>query len=745
MLISMATLVWFSATNIMKFSEQSIAKSSLAETKANRELTDEVMENIVENSVRLASSKIFDKIRNIRSIANLNNNVAYIRNATSIQTELVSLNKINSGIYSSFFYLEGTDYVISTDKGITSLKNYELIDWVNVALESREGIKGVWFSRWDYTNKKSVISYVISLNSLNTATKGTLVINLNETQFRHYLSSEQAGFHEYILVNENGFIISHMDQTFLYRNVMRDEFFNKLLNTSETEGYTFREKDGNRQLVTWSRSEQTNWLNINIYELEKQLEATVRMQKSIYALAVIMIVVGCLLALIVTKRLSIPIKKLVMMVNNHLNHNAKSKNELLFLEEAFQRMQDEEEELHRLLGEREKDAKVIAVQHLIRGEVTDQVKMLFNKPHFLVVLFSIDAYRKYSTRNSREARSFHRFKWITEVDQLAIENVNSKCIYQGDGYYALILNAEDEKYVENSDELKTTLAMLQEKAVEIFQQSVSISVSASSSSLSDVNAQYLSAFEGMKRRLLQGNGRIYYWLGTIRDEQKNFYSASSEKRVLSAIDQHDFEKIKLELANIRHEISLLEDISPDSVLFVSHQLVGATIKHLREKNVNLQRVFSSNKNIYTLLAMAETLDDIEHALVGFYEDIINYLIERTEGEGNQYGEKILKYLQNGYRNDIVFEDMAKEIGISYSYMRKLIIEMTGMSLIDFVHSLRIKQAKELLRTTQLTIAQIAEEVGYNNIRSFNRFFQKVENLTPSVYRSEQSKVIEPIE
>jgi len=244
----------------------------------------------------------------------------------------------------------------------------------------------------------------------------------------------------------------------------------------------------------------------------------------------------------------------------------------------------------------------------------------------------------------------------------------------------------------------------------------------------------------MKQRMLQGNGQIFYWTETNNDEQDNIYPVANEKRILSFIDQCDFENIKLEIANIRYEISLQENMSPDHVLFISHQLVGAAMNHLREKNVNLQRLFSSNKNIYTHLAMSETLDDIEDALVGFYEDITNYLMERIEGEANQYVDKIIEYLQKFYQSDIDFEEMAKEIGISYSYMRKIIIEMTGMSLIDYVHSLRIKQAKDLLKSTQLTISHIAEEVGYNNIRSFNRFFQKVENMTPSVYRSEQYKV-----
>ncbi|MFD1904314.1 helix-turn-helix domain-containing protein [Paenibacillus rhizoplanae] len=82
----------------------------------------------------------------------------------------------------------------------------------------------------------------------------------------------------------------------------------------------------------------------------------------------------------------------------------------------------------------------------------------------------------------------------------------------------------------------------------------------------------------------------------------------------------------------------------------------------------------------------------------------------------------MEYLKQHYREEIVFGDMAKQIGISYSYMRKLVYEQTGSSMIDFVNQLRIEQAKELLLDSGLTIKQIAAEVGYANVQSFNRFF-----------------------
>jgi len=743
MLISVAILVWYSVTHMMNYSEREIAESSLAETKANQELTDKVMENIVDHSVRIASSALLNSMQETRSIASMSYDTSNVNSAATILKELYELNKINPSIYSSFIYMEDADYIISTDKGITALHNYESIHWMNTALEKSEGVQGVWFSRWDQTDEKSILSYVLPLHSLSSTMKGSLVVNILETEFTQYLSSNQTGFNEYILINENGFIISHVDQAMLFKNIVHEPFFNHLFNERQEAGYTYREQDRARQLVTWSRSVSTGWLNVNIYEVSKQMAAIYRLQKSIYILAFIMIIFGSLFSLIVTKRLSVPIKKLVMMVNHRLHYGDQPKNELNFLEEAFERMQDEAEELQQLLNESKQATNDIALQQLIRGEVTEQARTLFKRRNFIVAILSIDAYRQYMIKHGSEARSYHRYKWIAAIDRLSMEHTKLKCVDQGDGYYVIFINSDNVARLMDQEALSELIKALQLKAVEIFHQSITISVSDLFYSIHDVQSHYISALEGLKRRLLQGYGHIYYGssTSTADDEQNHFYPNASEKKLLSYIDQCNFDSAKQEIANVWQDFSNQMHIAPDQVLYICHQLVGVTLTHLREKNVNVQHLFSSHRNIYTQLAISETLDDVEAALVSFYEDIISHLLELTAGEGTQYGHKIIHYLDNNYRKDIVFEEMAEEIGISYSYMRKIITQVTGMTLGDYVHAQRIKQAKKLLRSSELTIKQIAEEVGYNNIRSFNRFFQKVEHMTPSVYRSQQHQTM----
>ncbi|WP_458785134.1 helix-turn-helix domain-containing protein [Vallitalea sediminicola] len=55
---------------------------------------------------------------------------------------------------------------------------------------------------------------------------------------------------------------------------------------------------------------------------------------------------------------------------------------------------------------------------------------------------------------------------------------------------------------------------------------------------------------------------------------------------------------------------------------------------------------------------------------------------------------------------------------------------------DYTTSLKIEKAKDLLVSTKMTINQIAEEVGYNNVTSFIRRFKQLIGTTPGRYRKD---------
>ena len=80
------------------------------------------------------------------------------------------------------------------------------------------------------------------------------------------------------------------------------------------------------------------------------------------------------------------------------------------------------------------------------------------------------------------------------------------------------------------------------------------------------------------------------------------------------------------------------------------------------------------------------------------------------------------------------EELAAEHCLSVSRFIHLFKEITGKSVTDFVTALRVERAKEMLFSTDMTIGEISEAVGFEDQNYFSRRFRKIEGVSPAEYR-----------
>ena len=79
-------------------------------------------------------------------------------------------------------------------------------------------------------------------------------------------------------------------------------------------------------------------------------------------------------------------------------------------------------------------------------------------------------------------------------------------------------------------------------------------------------------------------------------------------------------------------------------------------------------------------------------------------------------------------------EAAEAVGSNPSYLSRIMKQELGMSFKDFVTNLRITHAIHLMHTTDLSINQIADRVGYSNQHYFSAAFKNVQGISPSDYR-----------
>lgn len=98
--------------------------------------------------------------------------------------------------------------------------------------------------------------------------------------------------------------------------------------------------------------------------------------------------------------------------------------------------------------------------------------------------------------------------------------------------------------------------------------------------------------------------------------------------------------------------------------------------------------------------------------------------------------EIMNYVQANYI-DVTLDDLAEKFFLSKPYLSKYIKEKSGMTFGDLVKKIRMKKAKALLKSSNMTVENIAMSVGYQNVEHFNRLFKKAYDMTPMQFRNQK--------
>ena len=121
------------------------------------------------------------------------------------------------------------------------------------------------------------------------------------------------------------------------------------------------------------------------------------------------------------------------------------------------------------------------------------------------------------------------------------------------------------------------------------------------------------------------------------------------------------------------------------------------------------------------------------------------LIDATNAGENENTEhnmiaEVIKYIDDNYNNyALSLENVAKQFDVDAKKMSKYIKKYANITFHKYLTELRIEEAKRLLITTDMSIEQIYNQVGYVSRTTFMRAFNSVEKITPSEYRKKAKK------
>lgn len=194
--------------------------------------------------------------------------------------------------------------------------------------------------------------------------------------------------------------------------------------------------------------------------------------------------------------------------------------------------------------------------------------------------------------------------------------------------------------------------------------------------------------------------------------------------------------------------SYVDIIRPDAYLFIISSELCNEFSNIF-KNFIMQDVVYKNaadnpiiksavENIYQCSQNDDEFAETEirgNTLVLLSEIFRNSKFSKLKSYDNGYAKGIIDYCYENYTSDITLETIAQALHINGYYVSRIFNRDFKIGFKDYINSLRIQNACELLRKSDLSITEIAIEVGYNTVRSFNRCFMNIKGMTPRDYRA----------
>jgi AraC-like DNA-binding protein len=155
-----------------------------------------------------------------------------------------------------------------------------------------------------------------------------------------------------------------------------------------------------------------------------------------------------------------------------------------------------------------------------------------------------------------------------------------------------------------------------------------------------------------------------------------------------------------------------------------------------------------NRGLYRQIKEQDYLKEELEQMTNQYDKLLQSIPSSVEVEtikecpGDKQQKELVKRLntyllenKNFSNIDLVLDGIASELATNRSYLFETIKTVTGKTLMEYIHALRLNEARQMMDNDHnLTVETIASDCGFNNRQTFHRLFKEQYNISPAEYR-----------
>ncbi|MEG1753960.1 MAG: helix-turn-helix domain-containing protein [Christensenella sp.] len=164
------------------------------------------------------------------------------------------------------------------------------------------------------------------------------------------------------------------------------------------------------------------------------------------------------------------------------------------------------------------------------------------------------------------------------------------------------------------------------------------------------------------------------------------------------------------------------------------ELVVGLLRAAVSSGIGIENVFALSGDYISEIQQFENIRDLNEWLTKVLNSIMFSVFPNSHVRLNAIVEKVRNYIEENYMKKISLNELANLAGFSVSYLSKIFKEETQKSISAYINHVRIENAKKLLRTTDISLVELAYVVGFEEQSYFTKVFKKLEGVSPGKYR-----------
>jgi two-component system, response regulator YesN len=671
-------------------------------------------------------------------------------------SELTTYRISNSLIKEFYVHSRNTDAVISTSTTYTGLQPPyfygNFFKYGNMSIEEfRVNIldsysAGKFFPKTTvYLNKteQSVITYMQSIPmGSSKSRKGDIMVLLDESIIQKLISNpdiEEDG-EIYVLDGEGKVLTSLSD---------RIKPISDSLNLNEYTGNGFKKLhlDGKEMFITYTSSQDHKWKYICMMPYGKIISKVAYIKRIILIYTCVCFLLGILLAWFLARKYSRPLKEIIDTFINLLGSD-KSKPGISnvnsgyeFIKGSISGLISQSKEYQKHFEEQSPILRSVLYKRLLDGDFKNiseivntlsQIGISMEAKCFSVLIVEIQGYG--DTVNDKVLKEFVIARMVVR-DVLTKSLRNSLHAYdQSEDRIAVILPFQTDDNLAIEKELNDIIDENRIKSAD-FDITANYYVGRPYMNLADIHISYQEALRTADFNDYNNKGVVVWYKDIPKRKDNYYYPIEMESRLINMVKNGDKQEVEKLLAVIYAENFTKRRLSASLLRHLMHELHGTLVRIIESYHDD-----NEAKNALVEIDMQKSIQEVHDAVFGVYSLLCDEVARKRDNRNNILKGKVLEYINQNYmHSEFSITMLAARFKMSETYIYQFFKENMDDTFAGYLENLRAEKACHLLTTTDLSIEEISEQVGYTSGHSFRRAFKRYKGIIPSSYREQHTK------